>query len=312
MKWVWFFSIYILSVNVYTQSNRVVFWNVENLFDTINDPNKNDDEFTSMGIRNWNSYRYKKKIHNLAQTIVGIGEWELPMIIGLCEVENRSVLYDLTHHELLRKGNYQIVHYETADARGIDPAIIYDPNRFKVFESGYIPLVYNGDSLRHILWAKGEVCKGETLIVYMNHWPSKYSGVIATQPKRLLAAMELSKHIKFMLVENPDIRILVGGDFNDEREEESIKALERESGLICMIDDNTSYSHKYREKWSLIDLVFGTKNLGLKIEAKVFKLGLVLEKDEKNLGERPNRTYIGYSYHGGVSDHLPVYIDICK
>lgn len=312
MKWVLFLIIYIVSLNLHSQNNRVVFWNVENAFDTINDPLRNDDEFTPTGVRNWNSYRYKKKIHNIAQTLVGIGEWDLPMIIGLCEVENRSVLYDITHHELLRRSNYQIIHFETADLRGIDPAIIYDPNRFKVFESGIIPLVYNGDSLRHILWAMGEICKGESLLVYMNHWPSKYSGVSATQPKRILAALELSKHINDFSLRYPGIHILVGGDFNDERVEESIKMLERETGLEFLMKAENVYSHKFREKWSLIDLVFGSKSLGEEVEAKIYKGGIVLELDERNMGERPNRTYIGYNYHGGISDHLPVYIDICK
>lgn len=316
MKWlVSLLSIVLIEVYLYSQSGRIVFWNVENAFDTINHPLKQDDEFTPSGTRNWSSYKYWRKINHLAQVIGSIGEWEAPMLIGLCEVENRSVLYDLCQHPALKKIGYQIIHEETADARGIDPAFLYNPNLFTVVKHGTIPLIYENDSLRHILWVQGKTYKGDTLFAYMHHWPSKYSGAITTIPKRKLAAEAWMNDLSEKRKHFPNAIFMGGGDFNDEFNDESVQYFMALAPYMeCKSSKLIGGTHKFREHWSLIDMIFVNREWGPKSssEAMIFNHEKLLIPDENYSGEKPFRTYNGFKYLGGYSDHLPIYIDLYK
>lgn len=309
----WISIILLLNSTFTLGQTRIVFWNVENAFDTLNDLRKNDDEFTPNGIRHWNGYRYKKKIEHLSQTLVSIGEWNVPMLIGLCEIENRTVLFDITQYSILRKASYQIIHFESADRRGIDPAFLYDPNQIQVFESGIIPLVYEGDSLRHILWLIGKTNRGDTLLTYMNHWPSKYSGVQATIPKRMFAAEKLIEHKRSMEERYPGVLIIAGGDFNDELFEPSVQTLLKNEFHATSVNEKLG-THKFREKWSLIDLIFFNSKAKEIIKGKqeIYTHKNLLVEDDNYLGLKPFRTYVGFRYTGGYSDHLPVYIELYK
>lgn len=297
------------------QEGRIVFWNVENAFDTIDHPNKKDDEYTPQGFRHWNSYKYRTKIRHLAQVIAAIGTGDPPMLVGLCEVENRQVLFDLTHNSILRKVGYQIIHFETADARGIDPAFLYDPNQIQVFDSGIVPYIYENDSLRHSLWIAGRTNRNDTLLCFMHHWPSKYSGEITTAPKRKYVAEKWSEKIDYFRLIFPGALILGGGDFNDEAESESIQLLLRlQADFVCLGSELKGGTHKFREKWSLIDLIFMDRKWAEKNNCRqiIFNNEFLLKDDARYLGQIPFRTFYGFSYLGGYSDHLPIYVDIYK
>jgi len=301
---------------------RIVFWNAENLFDTLNDPHTRDDEYTPEGARRWNTYRYYLKLKNLAQTLVALGEWEPPAVIGLCEVENRAVVYDLLNSTLLRGAGYQIIHEESADPRGIDPVFIYDPSRFRPFMHRKVELSYGADTGRHILYMAGTASKGDTLHLFMNHWPSKFSGARDTEPKRMRAAQVLRQVCDSLWQRDSLACIIAGGDFNDEPFEKSIReglgacSPQRWQGntfLYNMAEGLEGGSHKYRDHWALIDQVFASgaalKRMHRPVQ-HVAMLPFLLRDDATYMGMKPFRTYTGFSWEGGYSDHMPVYVDV--
>lgn len=302
---------------------RVVFWNVENAFDTINDPLTRDDEYTPEGARHWNGYRYRLKLRNLAQTLVALGGWELPAVIGMCEVENRQVLYDLLNTTILKQTHYQVIHEESADPRGIDPVFIYDPARFRPYTHAKVELVYpNGDTGRHILYMAGCTREGDTLHFFMNHWPSKYSGARETMPKRMCAARTLLAACRALWQRDSMACIIAGGDFNDEPFEASVsEGLEaadpaqyrRAMCLYNLALTATQGSHKFRDHWALIDQVLvsggGLKRLVYPAQYTA-ALPFLLKEDLTYTGMKPFRTYNGFSWEGGYADHLPVYTDL--
>jgi hypothetical protein len=157
----------------------VVFYNVENLFDIADDPATTDEEFTPGSPKNWNTEKYEKKIGDLAKALSSINDKVLPVIIGLAEVENNKVLGDLVNSPKLRKGDYGIVHYDSKDERGIDVALLYGKDDFKLIESKPIPVVFGfdiADVTRDILYVKGVTSDGKTCHVFVNHWPARTTG----------------------------------------------------------------------------------------------------------------------------------------
>ncbi|HIP36631.1 MAG TPA: endonuclease [Crocinitomix sp.] len=308
---------------------RVMFYNVENLFHPSNDSLKNDDEFTPQGQRYWSYRRYNQKLNNIAKTIIAVGEWEAPAIIGLCEIENIQCLTDLVGKSPLKKFGYQIIHYECADKRGIDVALLYRSEYFTPISSQPFVVNFGPNSrpTRDILYVKGIVNGNDTLHCFVNHWPSRYGGQLATAPKREKAAQVLRHKYDSILSINPNANIIAMGDFNDHPDDVSMKdILKAKKDTVNLSSDDLVNliwhyapqlgTHKFQHIWGVLDqfvvtqsLVFGHNNLYAPLQnAKIFKAPWLLENDD--VGQKLNRTYVGFKYHGGYSDHLPIYVDI--
>lgn len=314
---------------------RIMFYNVENLFDTVNDPEKNDDEFTPTGNRFWTDYRKRQKLNNIYKVITAIGEWDLPMIVGLCEIENRNVLEDLLKYTPLNKADYKIIHYESPDFRGIDVAMLYRESLFIPINHGIIrvnwPANIGKGTTRDILYAFGKTVEGDSLHIYINHWPSRLGGQLETEGKRMYVAGLLKKHTDSVLNVHHNAKIIILGDFNDHPTDRSIIDVLKAKIDYNEIKQNQLYnlsyyiekykdkgSHKHEGHWGILDqiivsgaLLDSTQNLYTRPEyADIFDADFLLEPDTKYTGKQNFRTYIGFKYHGGFSDHLPVYLDL--
>ncbi|WP_456378942.1 endonuclease/exonuclease/phosphatase family protein [Lutibacter sp.] len=306
----------------------IAFYNLENLFDTIDNPNTLDDDFTPKGKKNWNYKRYKRKIKKLGNVIAQLGterSYHSPAIVGVVEVENQTVLTDLVATNYLKKHNYGIVHYDSPDERGIDVALLYKKELFELLHSETFPLYLeneNGDRdyTRDVLLVKGNL-NGELIYILVNHWPSRRSGENSTEKKRIKAA-ELNTFIVDKITsETENAKIIVMGDFNDDPSSISVK-----KHLV----NNTFYNPmerllttgngtlNYKKTWHLFDQILFSKNF-FTIEEKKhsFKYAEVFDKKflkvwKGKYKENPFRTYIGKWYQGGFSDHFPVYVYLKK
>ena len=313
---------------------RVMFYNVENLFDTVNDTLVNDEEYLPHETRGWNEEKYYTKLTNIYRVIISCGEWDPPAIVGLCEVENRSVLDDLVQHTPLRKFNYSIIHFDSPDRRGIDVAMLYRGDHFIPDTAYPVPVDFPFDrdsKTRDILYVKGYVDGRESLHLFINHWPSRYGGYEATQPKRNHAAITLRTAIDSIVRLEPHARILAMGDFNDGPFDESLVDYlgatpdttgQKREGLLNLTapfaTTTLSGTLKYREGWNTFDQMVISANLFIREDglyvtdsgARIHSPEFLLEEDETYLGLKPFRTYAGMRYLGGFSDHLPVFLDL--
>lgn len=313
------------------ESYRLMFYNAENLFDPEDDSLKNDEEFTPKGARHWNKYKMYDKLNNIAKVVLAVGQWEPPAIVGLCEVENRNVLNKLIYHTALKKYKYGIIHEESPDNRGIDVALIYRKDLFKPFSYQYHPVKFdeeNSRPSRDILVAGGTFPSGDTLFYIVNHWPSRYGGMLVTRPKRAKAAETLLAIVDSLQSAFANPNIIMTGDFNDGPDDESFKEIlqtatieNKEAKLINLAEAWKSTGKgtlKHKQGWNIFDQFIITQNLitegnPLQIknkEAHIFNADFLTEKDENFQGEKPYRTYVGFKYHGGFSDHYPVWLDI--
>jgi endonuclease/exonuclease/phosphatase family metal-dependent hydrolase len=308
---------------------RIMFYNTENTFDTIDDPATRDDEFTPNGMRHWTGYRYFKKIQSLYKVIVSAGGWYPPELVGLCEIENERVLQDLTSSTPLSKFEYDFIHKDSPDQRGIDVALLYNPLKFKPLKTEFLPIPLPGKyrPTRDILYAKGETAGPDTLHVFINHWPSKWGGETETRRKRILSAKKLRSKVDSILKKEKNAKIIITGDFNDEPHKESLAGTLKAEKTSANIQSSSLYNlsykwenqgtHKYQGQWAVLDqfIVSGAllrnKNLQAnKHRAYIFQLPALLIEDEKHTGSKANRTYSGYRYLGGFSDHLPIILDL--
>jgi len=309
---------------------RVMFYNVENFFDTRDDSLTTDGDFTPQGALHWNTSRYHAKLENLYKTVIALGGWQPPDIIGICEVENRYVLSDLVNHTPLSKYPYRIVHDDSPDRRGIDVALVYNSKSVSLLQSTYFNINRPGLITREILYFKAQIHR-DTCHFLVNHWPSRSAGQLRTDPDRLSAAKRLRSVVDSLFRITKNAKIVIVGDFNDEPQDESLSA-----GLHAgqdLRDPRHSFLYnlsiapetgkfrgtvKYRGLWSIFDqvIVSGSlllKNGGLRVQPdgyKIFGPSFLLMNDEQFNGTRPFRTYNGYKYLGGFSDHLPVYVDL--
>ena len=303
---------------------RVMFYNVENLFDTLDEPDKEDDEFTPEGIRHWNNKRYYTKLNNLAKVISALGGWDTPALIGLCEVENGKVLNDLTSHSPLRKMQYRYMVTESEDARGIDVALLYQRDRFKYLyhNSIRINFPYNRKkTTRDILHVTGEIITGDTLDVFVCHFPSRRAGQFASEPDRIRAASVLREKTDSVQTCRKNAQILIMGDFNDEPFDKSLsQVLVRDDlyNLFLPVAQKSSIgSYKFGDQWNFLDQLLVSKHLldkrnafhVIENTATIFQADFLLTDDRTNGGKRPKKTFNGRKYEGGYSDHLPVYVD---
>ncbi|RMA65837.1 endonuclease/exonuclease/phosphatase family protein [Ulvibacter antarcticus] len=300
----------------------IAFYNLENLFDTLDDPKTMDDDFTSTAKRKWNEKRFRKKIRNLGFVIKQIGYSELqhpPVLIGVAEVENAFVLQELVNSKFLKKKEYDFIHFDSPDERGIDTALIYRKEYFKVIhkEAVYIYVENNKgvqDFTRDILYVKG-LLDNEEVHILVNHWPSRRAGVEKTNHRRLAVSAKNKELTKQILSDDPNARIIIMGDFNDDPQSESVKNLTESELYNPMELLLTRYdgSTIYRGAWNLFDQIIITNNF-LQLhgndfrfkEAKIFNPESLREFKGRNKGN-PFRTFMGRKYIGGFSDHFPVY-----
>jgi endonuclease/exonuclease/phosphatase family metal-dependent hydrolase len=301
------------------QEFKVVFYNVENFFDTKDDPNTNDDEFTPSGTNHWNMQRFIRKRNNIYKTIVATGKGKIPHIVGLCEVENRWVLRQLTEQTPLSKYNYGIVHYDSPDRRGIDVALLYLKDSFEIIAT-YAHAT--GINTRDILYVKGKTTGNDTLHFFVNHWPSKWGGA-TSEGNRMIVAKVLKRLSDSIFNENSNANICMMGDFNDYPDSKPIKILDAKPlyanegngymyNMSLHLQDDRQGSIKFQNRWELIDLFFVSGNLlfsekGLTCSAssiEIFKANFLISNTGE--GELPYRTYKGPVYAGGFSDHFPV------
>lgn len=308
----------------------IMFYNTENLFDTIDSYQYHDEEFMPDGEKMWTHKRYLKKLAGIGRVIEAVDKKDLPDIVGLVEVENINVLKDLIRVSHLNKANYQIVHYESPDYRGIDVALLYKADIFRLLAHRRIPITFSFDTsytTRDILYAKGILPHNDTLHIFVNHWPSRRGGLEASQAKRLHVAGILRKQVDSLFDENAEAKILIGGDLNDEPHNQSIREVLGASDQCLQLDQqlhNLLYhytqekqgTYNYRGNWNILDHIIVSSAL---IEGKqgyrtpcnsgrIFKADWLLYKDKETGNISPSRTYGGPNYYGGFSDHLPVFV----
>ncbi len=303
---------------------KILFYNTENLFDAEDNPLANDDEFTPSGDRHWTSKKLEQKIDRLAKVIVAAGTWETPTIIGLCEVENLFVLEKLINHPLLKKSDYRIIHKDSPDHRGIDVALFYRKGLFFPENYSTIPIVdEKGDTVatREILHVSGNLQDKKTVHFFVNHWPSRYGGLMETDANRELAAALLKKSICALHEKEPDANIICMGDFNDQPWDDSLAkilgaAKPTDSGNNGLVNLSWEWETlptgtlKYQQEWNIFDQFIVSKNLQRDCSTTIFSESFLLEEDAKYTGCRPFRTFNGFQFHGGFSDHLPIILEM--
>lgn len=315
------------------KSFRVMSYNVENFFDCIDDSLTDDSEFLSGGMRGWNYSRYRTKQEHIAQVIVGVGQWEAPALVGLCEVESERCLRDLTKYSGLKNLHYNYLHFESPDPRGIDVALLYQADKFKLIDGKAIRVInpaYPSSRTRDILYACGLTPSKDTLHVFVCHFPSRLGGELESEEKRIFVASLLKTKTDSLLMRNSRANILIMGDFNDYPDNRSLAVTLGAVDLTGPVSSTGLYnlmysiqkqgkgSHKHDGEWGTLDqiivsgaLLDGKGRMVISSEkAQVFAAAFLLEDDPKFLGKQPFRTYAGMKYQEGYSDHLPVFVDV--
>lgn len=319
------------------KSAIIGFYNLENLFDTIDNTLINDEEFLPSGIRNYNTAIYRDKLTKLASVIAQMGTAytpDGPAILGVAEIENDTVLNDLIKETQLKKRNYQFVHYDSKDARGIDVGLLYNPTYFSVIASDklFVSLPTGSKDAyytRDILWVKGKL-NGELIHLYVNHWPSRSGGEKRSEPGRIAAAAVCRKHIDSILLKEPNAKIVVMGDLNDDPTNKSVEKvlravdkdqLDQQDALFNPWLDlfrNGIGTLAYQDAWGLFDQIIVSKQWLNKDQSgfflyqpHVFNKEFLVENNGRYKGY-PMRTWDGNSYRGGYSDHFPTYLLIIK
>lgn len=290
---------------------RVVFYNVENLFDTKDNPLKQDEEFLPIGVRHWTPWKYYHKLHQTAKVLTAIGEWSTPALVGLCEVENDSVLIHLLNRTPLRKQYYRFCITSCNDTRGINTALLYQRDKFRLITQRAHPIPFSrkGKTSRDILHVTGQVITQDTMDVFIVHFPSKYGGAKETEQDRREAAEKLFFLADSVRLIRQHPQILLMGDFNDIPSRFSIPTTY--THLFANTEKHQG-SHKYQDEWSQLDAMIVCKGLEKRLvpnSPQIFRPNFLLKTDKTRLGKRPFRTYYGYKYEGGFSDHLPIVSD---
>ncbi len=322
------------------QITCISFYNVENLYDTISDPKKDDKEFIPNGNKRWNSEKYNYKLGQLAQVINDMGKpygVDAPLVMGLCEVENRKVLEDLVKHKDLKNKNYGIAHQDSPDHRGVDVALIYRKEYFKFIAQNSHVLNYpeTNFATRSQLVVTG-LFEKDTLSFIVNHWPSRRGGERKSDPKRIAAAKLTRSIVDSLLARNPKAKVMVMGDLNDSPVDNSVYDYllaredinEKNKSDKTLLFNPMYHMHKqgmgtlaHADKWQIFDQIILTPALVENPEkghyhyvpksAKVFMAKYLMQDSGKFKGY-PFRTYVGDNFMGGYSDHFPVFIFLGK
>ncbi len=313
------------------------FYNLENLYDTVNNTLTNDEEFLPDGPRNYNSKIYFDKLNKLATVISQIGtdvNPDGPAILGVAEVENDTVLNNLVRNKLIEKRNYKIVHYDSRDIRGIDVGLLYNPSYFTVEASDKLFVQMPGGAkdayfTRDILWVKGKL-DGETIHIYVNHWPSRSGGEKRSAPARIAAAQVCKNHFDSIQKAEPNAKVVIMGDLNDDPINESVAVVLNARGKQNEVRKGGLFNPwmemykkgigtlAYQDAWGLFDQIIishawlDKEQNGLFFyQPYIFNKEYLLENRGRYKGY-PMRTWDGNSYRGGYSDHFPTYIVFLK
>ncbi len=304
-------------------------YNVENYFDCVDDSLTNDSEYLPGGMRGWNYTKYSQKQASISKVIANIGGWEAPALVGLCEIESDKCLWDLTKYSGLKNMKYNYVHYESPDARGVDVALLYQPEKFKVIESKAIEIRFPfspQSRTRDLLYVKGIALAKDSFHVFVCHFPSRLGGELESEERRNHVASVLRAQVDSLFTRNKNVNILIMGDFNDYPINNSmskiLKAHNPSEGIAAGELYNLMYplhiagkgSHKHNGEWgALVQIIVSANLLQSKDfsckKANVYEADFLLMDDEKFLGKQPFRTYNGMKYQAGFADHLPVYVD---
>lgn len=291
--------------------------NCENLFDCTHDSLKNDTEFLPDGTYRWTPFRYWRKLNRVGQTVIACGRdsagWQLPDMVALCEVENDSVMRDLTKRSLLRKARYEYVMTDSPDPRGIDVALMYSPFSFRLVNHRPVRVTPLPGMLptRDILYASGLVPSGDTLHVIVAHLPSRRGGEAHSRPYRMQVARQISALADSVRALSPDAKIIVAGDFNDYAMSRSVQLL-ADNGLTD-ISANAQGRHgahgtyRYQGEWGSLDHIFVSRSMLPTVHScSIVDAEFLIEDDTKYGGVKPRRNYLGPRYMDGFSDHLPL------
>lgn len=305
---------------------RVIFYNVENLFDTINDPATNDEEFLPNAEKEWNTQKYQLKLKHTAKVISEILDTVQPLVIGLSEIENKKVLEDLIAQPALKKYNLGIIHHNSEDERGIDVSFLYNQDRVENMVDATLKVdLGGGDKTRDILYFKANLTEANPIWFFVNHWPSRRGGAEESDPKRVLAANTLKSKIENIEWGEPHAQIVLMGDFNDNPDNSSLKILtgkgDKKSktlvNLMLPMMKQKEFTLKFKNESDIFDQFIVSPNLLNKnnpyyvnrSSAYIFKPRWLLY-NHKQYGLIPNRTFNGSKWVKGYSDHLPVYFDL--
>lgn len=291
--------------------------NCENLFDCVDDPITQDEQFLPSSDYHWTYSRYWRKINRTAQTILSCGEagndWSLPDMVALCEVENDSCMVDLTKRSLLRKARYEYVMTHSPDERGIDVALLYSPLTFQLlhYHSIRVNPLPDMRPTRDILYACGLTGERDTLHVFVVHAPSRSEGEQPTRAHRRVVANRLLASIDSLRSVSANARIMIAGDFNDYSSDENIQFI-GQHGLKDVSSKavgrhGAKATYRYQGEWGSLDHIFVDDPTSHSLaECSVHDAPFLLEKDEKFGGVKPFRNYLGPRYKNGYSDHLPL------
>lgn len=320
----------LLTTFVFAQKNKkqissIAFYNLENLFDTEDDPHVNDNEFLPEGSKKWTQDRYTQKIKRLATVIQHLGDDDGPEVLGLCEVENLGVLKDLVKQEQIASYKYKIIHFDSPDPRGIDVALLYKDSFLKIDSSKVYPVKTGdreGTGSRDILAVYGKSKSGTATVLIVNHWPSRVGGEEKTQSKRMIASKMLNEILEPYQNKNSEAVILIMGDFNDDPTDSSLVNITAAKSSITwsnpgvlLWDKDSVGTLEYRGKWNMFDqIIYSVPKSKIYKKVWIGDFGIfspewIRDSKSKQPG-KPWRTYAGQKYTGGYSDHFPVFIHV--
>ena len=334
------YSLLILAASCYLPEREtlvIAFYNLENLYDTTNNPIVNDDEFIPTGVKLYTGDIYRNKLFKLATVLKDIGtdySKQGAAVIGVAEIENDTVLYDLTRHFLLRDKKLKFIHYDSRDARGVDVALFYNPKFFVPQTASALVVTLPGKSkesatTRDILYVQGNL-QGDRVHIYVNHWPSRRGGEERSAPAREAAASTCKKHIDSIRSVYPNARIIVMGDLNDNPTDKSIRKTLDASGSINQTRKDQFFNPwvkhylqgsgtlANRDVWGLFDQILVSQPLtdssggGWYYQSSAIYYRAFMTEPAGRFKGYPMRTWEGNNYRGGFSDHFPTYIVLTK
>jgi len=336
-KGIFLLAILIVTIQLFAQKQgkqdfKIMSYNVENFFDCVHDSLSDDREFLPTGIRGWNNTKYEKKQANIAKVITAIGGWDAPVLVGLCEVESDKCLFDLTHYSGLKNLKYKYLHHDSPDPRGIDVALLYQPDQFRPIHDQAIRIRFPNapqSKTRDLLFVSGIISNGDTVYVFVCHLPSRLDGELESENKRMFVASVIRKEVDSLLAVIHVPKIVIMGDFNDAPTNKSLSDILKAKPVTENISAGNLYNlmyklqlegkgtNKYKGEWVVLDQIIvsgallnssGTFFTSMN-DSHIFDADFLLENDAAYLGKQPFRTYVGMKYHDGFSDHLPVYAD---
>lgn len=290
---------------VQAQTFTVMSYNIENAFDTMHDEGKNDYEYCEGGERKWSYSRLFNKLKSVGKVIAAADEKRPLDLIGLCEVENDTVMQWITQRTSLKNLGYRYILTDSKDDRGIDVALLYSPFTFHPIETQHIRPKTGKEKTRDILHVAGTLAGGDTLDVYLIHLPSKRGGEEA-QKLSMSICKQLQAHTESVRAKRQHPNFIIMGDFNAETNSQQLKLLTRSHHLVDRTAKLQPGTYKYQGEWSTLDHILTHTTTLSHQQTRILTLPFLLERDSTHGGDKPHRTYQGPIYQGGVSDHLPV------